>query len=95
MGNREFQKAQNIIDSLFHDERMLTQWQHSFLEEIISMAAAKNYHPPVAGRKEQFISLIKELINVGMIEEDDIDVEAWVENYLKNERRNINVGRKN
>lgn len=37
----------------------------------------------VSGRSEQFISLIKELINVGIIDEDDIEVETWVKNYIK------------
>jgi len=39
--------------------------------------------PDVVGRSEQFISLIKELINVGIIDEDDIEVETWVKNYIK------------
>ncbi|NMA74323.1 MAG: hypothetical protein GX963_09230 [Bacteroidales bacterium] len=37
----------------------------------------------VVGRSEQFISLIRELIDVGIIDEDDIEVETWVNNYLK------------
>jgi len=37
----------------------------------------------VVQQSEQFISLIRELIDVGIIDEDDIEVETWVNNYLK------------
>lgn len=50
---------------------------------------AEKYHKEqlskhdVVRQSEQFISLIRELIDVGIINEDDIEVENWVNNYLK------------
>jgi hypothetical protein len=37
----------------------------------------------VSWQSELLISLIKELINVGIIDKNDINTEVWVENYLK------------
>lgn len=52
------------------------------LNELIEREVALRIHD-VAGQSEQLISLIRELIDVGIIDEDDIEVETWVKNYLK------------
>lgn len=41
MDEKELQKAQNIIDVLFYDDKALTQWQHELLENVISIARTK------------------------------------------------------
>ena len=52
--------------------------------EVIYEAMNQVLHiAPVVWQGEQFISLIRELIDVGIIDEDDIEVETWVNNYLK------------
>ena len=52
--------------------------------EVIYEAMNQVLHiAPVVWQSEQFISLIRELIDVGIIDEDDIEVETWVNNYLK------------
>jgi hypothetical protein len=57
MDNKELQKAQNIIDALFYDDKALTQWQHTLLENIISIAQTKLRQPDVSGRSEQLLAL--------------------------------------
>ena len=47
MDKKELQKAQNIIDVLFYDDKALTQWQHTLLENVISIAQTKLRKPPV------------------------------------------------
>lgn len=47
MDKKELQKAQNIIDVLFYDDKVLTQWQHTLLENVISIAQTKLRKPPV------------------------------------------------
>ena len=41
MDKKELQKAQNIIDELFYDDKALTGWQHKLLENVISIAETK------------------------------------------------------
>lgn len=53
MDKKELQKAQNIIDALFYDDKALTQWQHTLLENVISIAQTKLRQPDVSGRSEQ------------------------------------------
>jgi len=53
MDKKELQKAQNIIDALFYDDKQLTQWQHTLLENVISIAQTKlktfeNYGFPIS-----------------------------------------------
>ena len=52
MDKKELQKAQNIIDVLFYDDKVLTQWQHTLLENVISIAQTKLRQPPVSGECE-------------------------------------------
>ena len=52
MDKKELQKAQNIIDALFYDDKALTQWQHTLLENVISIAQTKLRQPDVSGRSE-------------------------------------------
>lgn len=49
MDKKELQKAQNIIDELFYDDKALTQWQHSLLENVISIAQTKLSQHDVSG----------------------------------------------
>lgn len=49
MDKKELQKAQNIIDILFYDDKALTQWQHTLLENVISIAQTKLRQPSVSG----------------------------------------------
>ena len=49
MDKKELQKAQNIIDVLFYDDKVLTQWQHTLLENVISIAQTKLRQPDVIG----------------------------------------------
>lgn len=51
MNKKELQKAQNIIDVLFYDDKVLTQWQHTLLENVISIAQTKLRQPPVSGNE--------------------------------------------
>ena len=55
MNKKELQKAQNIIDALFYDDKALTQWQHTLLENVISIAQTKLRQPDVSGRSEQLV----------------------------------------
>ena len=52
MDKKELQKAQNIIDALFYDDKALTGWQHKLLENVISIAQTKLPQPDVSGRSE-------------------------------------------
>ena len=52
MNKKELQKAQNIIDELFYDDKALTGWQHNLLENVISIAQTKLRQPDVSGRSE-------------------------------------------
>ena len=47
MDKKELQKAQNIVDALFYDDKALTQWQHTLLENVISIAQTKLRQPDV------------------------------------------------
>lgn len=57
MDKKELQKAQNIIDALFYDDKALTQWQHTLLENVISITQTKLRQPDVSGRSELLIAL--------------------------------------
>lgn len=61
MDKKELQKAQNIIDALFYDDKALTQWQHTLLENVISIAQTKLRQPDVSGRSELLIAFANEL----------------------------------
>lgn len=50
MDKKELQKAQNIIDVLFYDDKVLTQWQHTLLENVISIAQTKLRKHDVSGQ---------------------------------------------
>lgn len=56
MNKKDLQKAQNIIDALFYDDKALTQWQHTLLESVISIAQTKLHQPPVSGRSELLLA---------------------------------------
>lgn len=55
MDKKELQKAQNIIDTLFYDEKALTQWQYTLLENVISIAQTKFRQPDGSGQSEQLV----------------------------------------
>ena len=72
---KEIQSKTAYPDSISVQQALLQVWNECEQEQLRIAA--------VSGRSEQFVSLIRELINVGIIDEDDIDVEVWVKNYLK------------
>jgi hypothetical protein len=41
MNKEEIQKARNIIEELFYDEKVITQWQYELLEMIVNVAQIK------------------------------------------------------
>ena len=49
MDKKELQKAHSIIDALFYDDKAITQWQHTLLENVISIAQTKLHQPDVSG----------------------------------------------
>ena len=58
MNKKELQKAQNIIDALFYDDKALSQGQHTLLENVISIAQTKLQQPDVCGRSEQLVNFL-------------------------------------
>jgi hypothetical protein len=68
MDKKELQKAQNIIDALFYDDKALTQWQHELLENVISIAQTKLRQPDVSGRSEQLCSCSSKILPDGNIQ---------------------------
>ena len=55
MDKKELQKAQNIIDALFYNDKVLTQWQHTLLENVILIAQTKLRQPDVSERSKQLV----------------------------------------
>jgi len=83
MDNKELQKAQNIIDALFYDDKALTQWQHTLLENVISTAQTKLRQPDVSWRSEQLVNFLIHLNDKKLINNNDFDYEKEAEKYLK------------
>jgi hypothetical protein len=83
MDKKELQKAQNIIDVLFYDDKALTQWQHELLENVISIAQTKLHQPPVVGRSEQLVNFLLHLNDKMLINNQDFDYEKEAKKYLK------------
>jgi hypothetical protein len=83
MDKKELQKVQNIIDSLFYDEKALAQWQHTLLENVISIAQTKMNQPDVKGRSEQLINFLVHLNEKGLINNYDFDYKKETKKYLK------------
>jgi len=81
MDNNELQKAQNIIDVLFYDDRALTQWQHALLEQVINAAQDSVRQQPVRGRKEHLKEFIK-WVGDGNSFDDEGNAEKIVTEYL-------------
>jgi transcriptional regulator CtsR len=75
----ELQKAQNIIDALFYDEKAITQWEHRLLENIINEVSTELRKHNVMGRSELLLVFVN-WINSNT--ENLID-ESWVSDYLK------------
>jgi hypothetical protein len=77
------QNAQNIVDSLFFDDKAITGWQKNLLSEIILIAESKLIVPKVQGRKERLIDFLTHLNTKGLINNHDFDYEKEVNKYLK------------
>lgn len=75
----DLQKAQDIIDNLFYDDKALTQWQHRLLENIINEASTELRKHSVMGRSELLLAFVNWL---NSNTENSID-ESWVSEYLK------------
>lgn len=84
MDNRELQKAQNIIDALYYDDKALTQWQHELLEIVISVAQTKLHNPDVSSRSGQLVNFLVYLNDKKLINNHDFDYESEVKKYLQN-----------
>jgi len=84
MDNRELQKAQNIIDALYYDDKALTQWQHELLEIVISVAQTKLHKPDVSSRSGQLVNFLVYLNDKKLINNHDFDYESEVKKYLQN-----------
>jgi hypothetical protein len=83
MDKKELQKAQNIIDALFYDDKQLTQWQHELLENVISIAQTKLRQPDVSGRSEQLVNFLLHLNDKKLINNHGFDYEKEAKKYLK------------
>ena len=83
MDKKELQEAQNIIDALFYDDKALTGWQHTLLENVISIAQTKLHQPDVSGRSEQLVNFLLHLNGKGLINNYDFDYEKETKKYLK------------
>lgn len=81
MDKKQLQKAQNIIDELFYDNKVLTQGQHTLLENVISIAQTKLRQPDVSGRSEQLVNFLLHLYDKELIY--DFDYEKEAKKYLK------------
>ena len=83
MNKKELQKAQNIIDELFYDDKALTGWQHNLLENVISIAQTKLRQPDVSGRSEQLVNFLLHLNGKELINNHDFDYEKEAKKYIK------------
>ena len=83
MDKKELQEAQNIIDALFYDDKALTGWHHTLLENVISIAQTKLRQPDVSGRSEQLVNFLLHLNGKGLINNYDFDYEKETKKYLK------------
>ena len=73
MDKKELQEAQSIIDSLFYDGKVITGWQHTLLQNVISIAETKLCQTDVSGSRfqsayAQYWDMVKDII----------DEEGWV-----------------
>jgi len=82
MDKKELHKAQNIIDALFYDDKALTQWQHTLLENVISIAQTKLRQPDVSGRSELLVSFLKWYVKDEMMRKEKELITSIVERYL-------------
>ena len=55
MDKKELQEAESIIDALYFDVKVLNAWQHTLLQNVISIAETKLRQPDVSGRSEQLV----------------------------------------
>ena len=53
MDKKELQEAESIIDELYYDGKVITDWQHTLLQNVISIAETKLCQTDVSGRSEQ------------------------------------------
>jgi hypothetical protein len=84
MDKKELQKAQNIVDALFYDDKALTQWQYELLVNVILIAQTKLRQPDVSGRSEQLVNFLIHLNDKELINNHDFDYEKEAKKYLKN-----------
>lgn len=77
--------AQNYCGMTPNDKGCKTwdEMQQKMADELKNVVKNNIVLIEVNGQSELLISLIKELINVGIIDENDINVELWVKSYLK------------
>lgn len=83
MNNKELQKAQNIIDALFYDDKALTQWQHTLLENVILIAQVQLRQPNVSRRNQQLVDFLLYLNDKELINNHDFDYEKEAKRFLK------------
>ena len=83
MDKKEFQEAQSIIDALFYDGKVITGWQHTLLQNVISIAQTKLCPTAAGGRSEQLVNFLLHLNGKGLINNYDFDYEKEAKKYLK------------
>ena len=83
MDKKGLQEAQSIIDALFYDGKVITGWQHTLLQNVISIAQTKISQPDVSGRSEQLVNFLLHLNGKGLINNYDFDYEKEAKKYLK------------
>ena len=83
MHKSELQKAQDIIDALYYDDKMLTQWQHELLEEVILTAQAKVHQPNVMERSKRLTDFLIYLNQKKLLYNHSFDYEQEAVKYCK------------
>lgn len=82
MYKKDLQTAQNIIDTLYYDDKELTKWQHELLENVILIAQTKLVMPNVVSRLQYLSNFLLHLNDKGLINNHDFDYEKEAKKYL-------------
>jgi hypothetical protein len=82
MNKKETQKARNIIEELFYDEKAITQWQYELLEMVVNVAQTKvknNYDLSNVSS-----SFNHEIISKIRNSQSDAEARRIISNHIKN-----------
>lgn len=76
--------SKKIIDNLFFgEERILTQWQHELLENIVSLAQIKLYEPEVKTETSRLSDFYKYLLDKRLTHTSHEEIETQIKKYLR------------